>query len=238
MSGGSDPLDTGLRAARSTKRGSGTQYNHDNQEGGNPTPQPWSWYNSPSGVPMNTQHVDANNIMPQLRFETHGPSGNNPHLIGGAKGAKNIKQMIEDGASLKELGDGILVVTEENRKALFDYIYQANSQLKEKFGDVLERAEEANAFIWNEMKDSPIGFVIEAVNSRLSDFIEYEKSEQSGGNPTPQPWSWYNSPDGVPMNTQHVDANNIMPQLRFQTAGPSGNNPNLVGGSKNRRRRK
>jgi hypothetical protein len=151
-----------------------------NQKGGDPTPMPWQWYHGgqsgPGGLPESSQTLTNNMTnpeMPQLSFQTVGPSGNSPNFQsnvswqGGGGNSRIIKKGIEEGLLLKDLGTDNLVITPENMRNLFDYMYQKYPRLSENptTATLFEDAEDDDAFIWAEMQDLTVSEIVKKLPS-------------------------------------------------------------------------
>lgn len=153
----------------------------DDQDGGDATPMPWEWYNP--NLSMKTQQVNPDYPMPQLMMEMSGPSGNSPYLVGGgdSHAVTRIEQFRADGKPLKDLGDGILVITPDNLAALFCYMYHLHHELKnhKNTSHLYEDAEKADVFIWSEYQDAPLDEVIPYIDVEATKFYESQNHSKA-----------------------------------------------------------
>lgn len=170
--------------AKELKEVSGKQKGRrSGQRGGDATPMPWEWYN-PS-IPKDSQMINYNISapeLPQLIFPTSGPSGNSPYLIGG--GSKEIAEAIDKNAPLnKTFGTKELVITPENKDALFAYLYEMYPKLKDsdKTKNIFQQAEDDDAYIWSEVQNFGMKDVINYIIDHTITFYQDKYSDDKEG---------------------------------------------------------
>ena len=120
--------------------------------------------------------------LPQLMIPTSEPSGNSPNLIGGNSPSQApIEQFRVSKQPLKELGNGIMVITDPNMHRIFDYLYQQYPALRQRTDtvDLFEQANQNNAFIWAEMADWPLNKVL---TSLIKSSIKFYNNNNSNLN--------------------------------------------------------
>ncbi len=148
-----------LQAAEIYKDGSIKNNKPKNKQSGGTTSMPLDWYN--------TFTLE----LPQL-------------MTGGfSKDNLFIQKFRDSKKPLTNLGNGVLVITEENIIKLFDYLYALYPQLKKRNDtkNIFEKADEDDAYIWSEMYMSSLDEIIpEMINSTINyyDTIHSDKKNR------------------------------------------------------------
>lgn len=82
-------------------------------------------------------------------------------------GGLNFEEAIIKDAQLKDLGDGELVITPENKEALFHYVIDLYKNDKNINIKSLTDAENNDTFIWAEWYDHPISNVAKLIKDKM-----------------------------------------------------------------------
>ena len=170
-----------------------------NQKGGDPTPMPWQWYNPAISEGSQTMNYNITAPeMPQLMFETSGPSGNSPNLM-------------EVSTCAPQTGGG-----KKSKSKTAKTAPTAPTATTAKTAPTAPTATTATT-----ATTAPTAPIANATKSK-------KLNQKGGeATPMPWEWYNPTIPEGSQTINYNI-ANPEMPQLIFPTSGPSGNSPNLI----------
>jgi hypothetical protein len=72
----------------------------------------------------------------------------------------------------QDLGASYVIITDENQKKLFDFLYNRFPQIEKKFGRLYEQANDNGIFMWEECRYKSLYDVVNFINKQLIEYVD------------------------------------------------------------------
>lgn len=107
-------------------------------------------------------------------LQTGGFYESNQNQISGAgKISKTeLDDVFKDVEVFQDLGGLYVIITYENQKKLFDFLYNKFPQIEKKFGRLYEEANDNDIFMWEEYRYESLYNVVNFINQQLIDYVD------------------------------------------------------------------